>query len=313
VPLSDDRAMLLIGASGFVGAHVLETARQAGLRVIPAGRDATNDLHCDLLDSESVAACVTDTDPAWVVNMAGAASVAASWDDPVSAFAINATGVLHLLEAVAQGAPGAHVLCASSAEVYGESVPAELPFTEDQPMKPVTPYGVSKAAMEVLCGQYARGRGLRIAVIRSFNQLGPGQSSAFAAAGFAHQIAAAEAAADERVELAVGNLSAARDFTDVRDTARALVEASRRELVGTYNLCSGVALTLRSLVEKMAEETPLPLEIKPDTSLSRPADPAVVYGSASRLHQAVGWTPEIPIERTAADLLDWWRARLAAA
>ncbi len=166
--------------------------------------------------------------------------------------------------------------------------------------------------MEVLCGQYARGCGLRVAVIRAFNQIGPGQSPAFAASGFARQIAAAEIAGEERVELAVGNLAAARDFTDVRDAARAFAEVARRELTGTFNLCSGRALRLEALVEEMAKATPLSVEIRPDPSLSRPVDPTVVYGSPARLHEAIGWAPEIPLSRTVADLLDWWRAELGA-
>ena len=160
--------------------------------------------------------------------MAGAASVAESWESPDRAFALNAVGVGHLLEAVARHAPGAHMLCVSSAEVYGESSGDRLPFSEESAPGPVTPYGASKAAMEVLCDQYAR-RGLRIAVVRAFSLLGPGQLPAFSASGFSRQIAAAELAGEEGVELSVGNPSAARDFTDVRDTARAFAEVSAHE------------------------------------------------------------------------------------
>jgi GDP-4-dehydro-6-deoxy-D-mannose reductase len=312
-PLNDDRTLLLIGACGFLGRHVREAASGAGLEVVAADREGADGARCDLLDPGSVAACLAEADPQLVVNLAGAASVAASWERPAEDFAVNATGVLHLLEAIARQAPSAHVLCASSAEVYGEPGGDGLPLTEDREMAPLTPYGAAKAAMEVLCGQYARGRGLRIAVIRAFNQIGPGQSPAFAASGFARQIAAAEAAGAERVELAVGNLAATRDFTDVRDTARALAEASRRELIGAFNLCSGRALKLEALVEEMAKATPLPVEVRPEPSLSRTADPSTVYGSSERLREAVGWAPEIPLSRTVADLLDWWRAELAAA
>lgn len=306
--------MLLIGARGFAGAHVREAAESAGLRVLAAGREPGGDgPRCDLLDPASVGACVEAAAPDLIVNMAGAASVAASWERPGEAFAVNAGGVLNLLEAVARHAPAAHLLCVSSAEVYGEPTDEKLPFTEDLSLEPITPYGASKAAMEVLCGQYARGRGLRIAVVRAFNQLGPGQSPAFAASGFARQIAAAELAGAERAELAVGNLAAARDFTDVRDTARAFVAASRQGLIGTYNLCSGAPLKLEALVEEMAKATPLPVEVKPDLSLARPADPSIVYGDPARLREATGWAPEIPLSRSVADLLDWWRAELAAA
>jgi GDP-4-dehydro-6-deoxy-D-mannose reductase len=306
--------MLLIGARGFAGGHVREAAESAGLRVLAAGREpGGEELRCDLLDPASVGACVEVAAPDLVVNMAGAASVAASWEWPGEAFAVNAGGVLNLLEAVARHAPAAHTLCVSSAEVYGEPGEERLPFGEELALEPITPYGASKAAMEVLCGSYARGRGLRIATIRAFNQLGPGQSPAFAASGFARQIAAAEAAGAGRVVLAVGNLAAARDFTDVRDTARAFVAASRQRLAGAYNLCSGAPLKLGALVEEMAKATPLPLEVVSDPSLTRPADPSVVYGNPARLHEAIGWASEIPLSRSVADLLDWWRAELATA
>ena len=214
------------------------------------------------------------------------------------------------------GAPGAYPptsSAVSSAGVYGEPSEEKLPFGEKLALEPVTPYGASKAAMEVLCGSYARGRGLRIATIRAFNQLGPGQSPVFAASGFARQIAAAEAAGAGRVELAVGNLAAARDFTDVRDTARAFVAASRQRLAGAYNLCSGAPLKLEALVEEMAKATPLPLEVVPDPSLTRPADPSTVYGNPARLREASAEHPDspFPVGRRPARLVA--RRRLATA
>ncbi|HWO15454.1 MAG TPA: GDP-mannose 4,6-dehydratase [Solirubrobacterales bacterium] len=308
-----DSTMLLIGAHGFVGRHMYEAATSAGLDVITTDRDGSRGLDCDLLDPVSVAACISNTRPGRIVNMAGAASVAASWEDPAAALAINATGVLHLLEAVARHAPEAHVLCASSGEVYGEAGEGGPPFVEARQPAPVTPYGASKAAMEVLCGQYARGQGLRIAIVRAFGLLGPGQLPDFTASGFARQIAVAEVAGAERVELAVGNLTAARDFTDVRDAARAFLDVSRRELTGTFNLCSGKATKLEDLVAKMAKATPLPVEVVAEPSLARPADPSTVYGDPARLREATGWEPRIPLAQTVADLLDWWRAELGGA
>jgi len=303
--------MLVIGAAGFVGRHVCEAAVNAGLRVVAADRN-DGGMRCDLLDSHSIAACVDAVEPDLVVNMAGAASVAASWERPDEVFEVNATGVVRLLATVAEHAPSAHVLCVSSAEVYGEPKEERLPFTEELSLQPVSPYGESKAAMEAEC-ERAADAGLRIAVIRAFNQLGPGQSPTFAASGFARQIAAAELAGAETVELAVGNPTGARDFLDVRDSARALLTASRRGLIGTFNLCSGRALKLRDLAAEMAKSTPLAVMTRADPSLARPADLVTTYGSPERLREAIGWTPEIPLAQTVADLLDWWRSELAAA
>jgi GDP-4-dehydro-6-deoxy-D-mannose reductase len=305
--------MLVIGAGGFLGRHLVDAAASAGLNVVAASRDGSAGARCDLLDPASVASCIAEANPDLVVNAAGAASVAASWGRGEEAFAVNAAGVANLLGAVADLAPAAHVICVSSAEVYGEPGEARLPLDEEALLVPVTPYGESKAAMEAVCDRFATERGVRIAVIRAFNLFGPGQSAAFAASGFAREIAVAERAEAEAVELAVGNPSAARDFTDVRDAARAFVDASGAGLAGTYNLCSERALKLEELIAELARATPLSLSVRQDPSLERPVDPSIVYGSAQRLREATGWTPRIPLVETVADLLGWWRSRLAAA
>jgi GDP-4-dehydro-6-deoxy-D-mannose reductase len=312
--MSEQRKMLLIGAAGFAGAHLSKAAGEAGICVVPAGRAGGAEVPaCDLLDPVAVSACVEAVKPDLVVNAAGSASVGRSWEHPAEAFAANATGVLNLLEVVARQAPAAHVLCLSSADVYGAGGEATPPLVESLAPQPLTPYGASKAAMEVVCGQYGRGRGLRVGVARAFNLIGPGQSGDFAVSGFARRVVTAEQTGAAAIELALGNPGAVRDFTDVRDAARALVELSRRELGGTYNLCSGRPVAISGLVEEMSRLTPVELTVRQDPGLERPADPAALVGDPSRLHEATGFAPQIPLSRTLADLLDWWRARLASA
>jgi GDP-4-dehydro-6-deoxy-D-mannose reductase len=312
--MSEERRLLLIGAGGFVGAHLAAAAAGAGLRVVATGRQAAGEAPgCDLLDPASVSACVAAVRPDLVVNAAGAASVGRSWAHPAETFAVNATGVLHLLEAVAREAPAAYVLCISSADVYGVREERELPLGEALEPRPVTPYGASKVAMEVLCGQYGRGRELRIGIARLFNLIGPGQSPQFAVPGFARRIAAAERAGEAEVELALGNAAARRDFVDVRDGARALVELSRRELCGTYNLCSGTGTTIAELVEELSRQARVSVAVRRDPGLERPADPPTLVGDPARLREATGFSSETPLARSLADLLDGWRARLASA
>lgn len=305
--------MLIAGSSGFLGGHLLTAAREAGLRAVPASRTGRDDaLRCDLLDPDSIAACLERVRPDLVVNAAGAASVGRSWERPGETFAANATGVLNLLEAVTAAAPAAHVLCLSSADVYGLRGEEELPLAEDLAPRPVTPYGASKAAMEVLCGQYARSRGLRIGVARAFNLIGPGQSPQFAIPGFARHIAASEREGEAGSELALGNGDAVRDFIDVRDGARALLALSQGGLCGTYNLCSGTGTTIAGLIEELAGAARVPVSVRPDPGLARPADPPALVGDPGRLREATGFAPEIPLSRTLADLLDSWRAALAS-
>lgn len=305
--------MLLLGASGFAGEHLRQALSRGRRSVATSSRGAGDGAPaCDLLDPEAVAACIEAVRPAAIVNAAGSASVARSWEHPAEVFAVNATGVLNLLEAVARHAPEAHLLCLSSAAVYGEPGSERMPLGEEAPAAPVSPYGAGKLAMEELCGQYARSRGLEIAVVRAFNLVGPGQPAFSAASGLARQIAAAERAGEGRVELALGNPGAARDTTDVRDAARALSEISRRRLTGTYNLCSGRAPTVAELAQALAGDTPLEVSTRVDPALARPSDPPLLLGDPSRLGAATGFAPEIPLDRSLADLLDWWRAELSA-
>jgi GDP-4-dehydro-6-deoxy-D-mannose reductase len=312
--VSEDRTLLLVGAGGFLGSHFAAAAVGSGLRVVPVTRTAGEEtLGCDLLDPASVEACVAASRPDLVVNVAGAASVGRSWERPAEAFALNAGGALNLLEAVAGSAPQAHVLCVSSADVYGDREAGELPLGEELELRPITPYGASKAAMEALCDQYARGRGLRVGVARAFNLIGPGQSPRFAISGFAHCIADAERDGSAAVELALGNPGAARDFSDVRDGARALLELSRRELCGTFNLCSGSGTTIAEVAATLAGLARVPVAVRRDPELERPADPPALVGDPARLCAAIGFEPAIPLARTLADLLDAWRERLARA
>jgi GDP-4-dehydro-6-deoxy-D-mannose reductase len=311
--MAEERVLLLIGGGGFLGTHLAAAAAAAGLRTIAATRRGTDAApSCDLLDPASLAACLDAVKPDLVVNAAGAASVGHSWERPAETFAANATGVLNLLEAVAGQAGDAHVLCLSSADVYGMREESELPLGEELEPRPVTPYGASKAAMEVLCGQYVRARGLRIAVARVFNLIGPGQSPRFVAPGFARRIAAAERGG-AAVELALGNSAALRDFGDVRDGTRALIELSRQELAGTYNLCSGEGRTIAQLVEELSGQARVPVTLRREPGLERPADPPALVGNPRRLREATGFAPEISLAQTLTDLLDEWRASPASA
>lgn len=303
--------VLVLGATGFAGRHFADAAASAGMDVVRSARTAgAGDVACDLMDPESVRSAVRQVDPATIVNLAGASSVGESWDEPVRAFEANAIGTLNLLRAVGEHASAAHVVCISSGEAYGAPGPEKLPVDEGTPLLPINPYGASKAAMEVICGQYARASGLRIAVVRAFNHLGPGQSPRFAASSFARQIAEAETAGNDEVTLQVGNLSPERDFTDVRDMVAAYLGIVERGLVGVFNACSGRPTAIGRLVEYLRAATPMNVHVKTDEARMRIAETDVNYGSAAKLEEATGWEATIPLDRTLSDLLGWWRQEL---
>jgi len=306
--------VLLTGARGFAGRHFAAAAREAGLDVLTSSADGEDaDLACDVLDPASVAAAIAQARPDAVVNMAGQASVAGSWKEPKRTFELNAVGVLNLLEAIASRAPEAYLLCLSTAEVYGAPEAESLPLTEAAPIRPVSPYGSSKAAMEVLVAQHARSHGIRAGVVRAFNQIGPGQASKFIASSLSRQIAAAELDGGDRLRLAVGNVSVARDFTDIRDSVRAYISIVQGKLTGTYNLCSGTALKIEELIDRMGSHSRLEVEVEVDPALVRNSDPPLVVGSCQRLQDEIGWEPRIPIATTTSDMLDWWREQLGSA
>jgi GDP-4-dehydro-6-deoxy-D-mannose reductase len=202
---------------------------------------------------------------------------------------------LHVLEAVRAEARAATVLIVSSGEVYGP--PAALPIDETAPLRPQNPYAVSKAAADLLAGQYADAHGLRVIRARAFNHAGPGQDSTYAISSFARQ------AAQGARRIVTGNPDARRDYTDVRDVVRAYRLLAERAGPGIYNVCSGRSVATAELVRMLGAEPQV------DPELVRPNEVMELRGSYAALHAATGWTPEIPLERTLTDALESWRRR----
>jgi GDP-4-dehydro-6-deoxy-D-mannose reductase len=286
------------GGSGFVGRHLV---------ALLEGAVAPSHAELDLLDAEAVRRAVAAAAPKRIFHLAALASVARSWKEPHLVLSDNLEMTVNLLEAVREAAPEAAVVLASSSEVYGP--PERLPVTEDAPLRPQNPYAVSKAACDLLAGQYADAHGLRVVRVRAFNQAGPGQSDAYVVGTITRQVAqAAAGGAGERV-IRTGNPDSARDFTDVRDTVRAYVEASALP-AGVYNVCSERATSVRTLVELAGRASGVTVRHEVDTERVRSHDVPEVRGSAERLTSASGWQPEIQLEQTVTDAVDYWRARL---
>jgi GDP-4-dehydro-6-deoxy-D-mannose reductase len=217
---------------------------------------------------------------------------------------------LNILEAVARETPKARVVAVTSNEVYGAVPPDRLPVDETAALSPSNPYATSKAAQDLLAAQYSRSPGLDVVRIRPFNHIGPGQDARFVAASFARQIAQIEAGAAEPV-LRVGDTSAQRDFTDVRDIVRGYYLAATRGLRGAvYNLGSGVAHPIARIVEFMVERCAVPVRVEEDPERMRATDAGVTLCDNRVARHDLGWSPEIPFEQSLADVLDDWRARV---
>lgn len=298
---------LVTGASGFVGRHLVEHLRSCGDEVLTSDRDTDG---LDITDADGVRALFERERPDVVYHLAGWADVGGSWQAPVDAFRVNAEGTLNVLSAATDAGIG-RVVAVSSADVYGIVTPEELPLTEDSPLRPASPYAASKVAADYLGLQAWLGRGLAVMRVRAFNHLGPGQTDKFVAPALASRVARAERDGGE--VLTVGDLSARRDFTDVRDVVRAyrlLMEHGEPGQV--YNVCSGVDLAVQDLADRLVAQSRVPLRLEVDQSLLRPVELPVLRGSHDRLTAATGWEPQIPIDQTLTDLLEDWRTRVAA-
>ena len=307
-----DRPILVLGSTGFVGRTAVRHLRELGREVAGTSTSGEGaDLACDVREPGSAERAIRESAPGALLLTAGVASVAHSWEDPGAVFRANTAGVFNVLEAVRRHAPGCHVLFASSAAVYGPPGPDQpMPYREAAPVNAVSPYAASKAAAEVLCAQYARETGMPVTVCRIFNQVGPGQNAAQAPAEFSQAIAAAELRGEDGLRLGVGDPAIERDFTDVRDTARAFARLIDTGTTGTFNVCSGHGTSLARIVEVLAANSPLAVEMVTEPDRARRADILSIYGSNERLAEAVGWRPKIGLERSLAELLDDWRTRV---
>lgn len=308
-------SVLVTGAAGFAGSHLLEALVSDGGRVVawhrPGGapsRDARVEwMAVDVLDREGVAAALADTRPATIFHCAGSADVGSSWQDSLTPLETNALGTHHLLDGVRRAGLRSRVVVASSALVYR---PALDPLDEDAPLGPTNPYGLSKLAQDMLAIRAAAD--LDVVVARAFNHAGPRQSPSYATASFARQIALAEADRAAPV-IDVGNLDARRDITDVRDTVRAYRALAIRGAPGRpYNVCCGRAYSVRELLDRLLAGARVRLQVRVDETRLRPHDNPVLLGDPSRIARETGWRAEIPIERTLHDLLEYWRARVGA-
>jgi GDP-4-dehydro-6-deoxy-D-mannose reductase len=306
-------AILVTGAAGFAGGHLLDSLAAEGADLVAwhrPGGQPPRELHgtrweaVDLLDAAQVDAAIARAKPAIVYHCAGAAHVGRAWGSTEPTFAINVRGTHHLLQALQNAGGAVRVLVPSSALVYQTS---DRALTEDDPLMPSSPYGLSKLAQEMLA---ARTNGVvAVGIARPFNHFGPRQDPQFAAAGFARRIADIERGR-WAPEMSVGNLDARRDLTDVRDTVRAyrlIVERGvpRRP----YNVCTGHAIAIGELLDRLLSRARVKITIRPDPARLRPNDTPLLLGDPARLSDELGWAPVISLDRTLDDLLEYWRGR----
>lgn len=313
---------LITGAGGFAGGHLCDyllshtdwdvTGTVFGQSELESPSPRLQYRPLDLRDPEKVRALVDEAQPDCIFHLAAQSSVPTSFSDPWNTLENNIRSELNLLEAVRRSEREARFLVIGSNEEYGAPEPEELPQTEDSPLRPNNPYAVSKVGQDYLGVQYHLAYGLPVVRVRPFNHTGPGQSPRFVVPAFASQVARIEAGLQDPV-MKVGNLSTHRDFTDVRDIARAYhLAVTEGEAGEVYNLASGEPQSIKGMLDTLLSYSDVEIRVERDPERYRPADVPMVYGSAEKFRRHTGWEPQIPFEQTLQDTLDYWREQVTS-
>jgi GDP-4-dehydro-6-deoxy-D-mannose reductase len=310
--------VLITGASGFAGGFLARECALAGDEVVGVSRSGQIPEGCgdgravDLLDGDAIRQIVAHVRPEVVYHLAALSSVGRSWEDPSRTLGENVAIAVNMLEALRLEAPGARTVWASSCEVYG--APQHLPIQEDAPLAPANPYAVSKTAGDLLARVYLDAHGLDLVRARPFNHAGPGQLPIFILSSLARQAAAAIRAGVRSLRIVTGNPDTRRDFTDVRDVARAYRLLALHGKPTIYNICSGRSISASDQVRLLAELiAPVTVEHAVDPERVRAHEVMDLYGDHGPLTAATGWQPQVPLRQTMSDTIQWWRHELSSA
>ncbi len=316
--------VLITGITGFAGSHLAEyiLSHHPGVQVHGiirwrsrmdniAGILGRVELHeADLKDMVSLKKVLAACRPERIFHLAAQSFVPTSWRLPAETFMINAVGQINLFETVLDLKLDPRIQIAGSSEEYGMVHPDEVPMKETNPLRPLSPYAVSKVAQDLLGYQYFKSYGLKVIRTRGFNHTGPRRGDVFVTSNFSRQVAEIEKGKREPV-IHVGNLDAKRDFTDVRDMVRAYwLAAEKGEPGDVYNLGTGTAISMHELLEMLSDLSKTKFRIQIDPERLRPSDVQILQADGSKFHKLTGWTPAIPFEKTLSDLLDYWRERV---
>lgn len=315
------KKVLITGATGFAGSFLCEYLLSLGnyeitgtylseksLETIESCRSSINAYQINLLEESHVQEMVSSVKPDFIYHLAAFTSPADSFSNPQQTIINNVTGQIHLLEAARQAdLKGTKILIVSSSDIYGKVDPQNLPINEETPFNPTNPYSVSKITQDMLGLQYFFSYNLSIVRVRPFNHIGPRQTADFVASAFAKRIAEMEKHNHHPV-IAVGNLDAKRDFTDVRDMVMAYQQILEKGKIGdVYNIGSGKSYKIADILDMLLSETRAHVQVEQDQRLLRPTDVPELLCDNTKVQEIIDWQPKIPIEETLKDILDYWR------
>ncbi len=319
------KRVFITGFTGFVGSHLADhLLAEGGYTIYGLHRwrsrlenvshilNRVTLVEGDVTDSRAMVELVADIKPDLIFHLAAQSFVPASWKGPDATLTTNVRGQINLFEAVLAAGRPCRIQVAGSSEEYGLVRPGEVPITEENALRPLSPYAVSKVTQDLLAFQYCQSYPrLDVVRTRGFNHTGPRRGDVFVCSNFAKQIVEIEKGLRPPL-LQVGNLEATRDFSDVRDIVRgyllALQKGRRAEV---YNLCTGVDRRIGDILDELIQLAGVDVEIQQDPARLRPSDVPTLRGSAAKFRADTGWEPQIPFRQTLGDLLDYWRERLA--
>mgnify|MGYP005834837309 CR=1 FL=1 len=314
---------MITGISGFAGSHLadyllsLNNIEVFGTIKWRSRLDNINHIldkiklyECDIKDASAIKYVISEIKPQYIFHLAAQSYVPFSWRAPSETLMTNILGEVNIFEAIRELEIDSMIHIAGSSEEYGLVYPDEIPIKETNPLRPLSPYGVSKVAQDLLGFQYYKSYGLKIIRTRAFNHTGPRRGEVFVTSNFARQIVEIEKNRREPV-IYVGNLEAVRDFLDVRDVVKGYYLSLKKGTPGeAYNIASGKGIKIKDLLNKFLEFSKLNIKIAQDPHRMRPSDVELLVGSNEKFFTATGWQPEIPFDKTIQDLLEYWRTRI---
>lgn len=317
--------VLITGITGFAGSHLAEyiLEHHPGVEIYGIRRwrsrmeniehllGKIHVIECNLVDLSSVRSLIADVRPDKIFHLAAQSFVPSSWNAPAESLTTNIISQLNIFEALREAKLfDTWIQIACSSEEYGMVHPEEVPITENNPLRPLSPYAVSKVGQDYLAYQYFMSYGIKSVRTRGFNHTGPRRGEVFVCSNFSKQGVEIEKKKRPPV-IHVGNLDAERDFTDVRDMVRAYwLSLEKCEPGEVYNICSGEAISIKELLNMVIAQTGVPVEVKQDPTRLRPSDVPLLKGDFSKFHKATGWKPTIPFKQTLHDIMDYWRAAI---
>lgn len=308
---------LVIGAAGFVGKYLVNemVANNIEAYATKLPHESLEDVpariyNLDIMDKDAVTALLFEIRPDFIFHLAAQSSVGLAWKKPGLTVDVNIKGSLNVMDAIRELYYKPRVLLIGSGEEYGHIQPGETPIVETNLLRPGNIYAATKACQNMIGSIYSKAYDMELIMVRAFNHIGPGQAPMFVVSDFCKQVVEIEKGLREPI-MKVGNLAAKRDFTDVRDVVRAYVMLVQAGVPGeTYNIGSGNAQEIRSILDLIISMSDAEVQVETDPNKLRPVDVPIIEADISKIHVLTGWKPEISIEQTIRETLDYWRTHL---